>query len=508
MFKYTSIFCLIVCLSWAQRPSNYYSKSQTVIGSKINQSPINATTFTFKNSIYDLFHDSLTNKLFFTTRAKDPTGKVYTNTAFQFCLDADSDSILWVNEARKFEITKTNDYLFFSSDEKTGRFNKRSGFEQYEYPSKIVFADAKNKIGLSFNKLNSINNTENLKCINLEDGNIKWSSDITRMFDWNEVKYLNDSILLIAASGLHGVNVKNGQTWSHNLITGDDKLRKFIFSPITAESSTLGKPSFVSSSLEYVATQISSNILVDGDYIYFAAKDKLICVNNSGKLIWSTDLSASPTSKSFLFINGNDLSLFNLGVASFKDRIIEYGKPYLIGMNKLTGSVNFNQMLSIYNSPVDFKIINGMLFVSTREKMYQFNISNGNMEFMLEFNEQQYGRFLGFVDGDDYYVEKEGFYVNLNFINDKSTYFKTDHGKVYGLEKNAIAYEYQISELYELDKRYKKLRFLNQKDDTYVVSANWELLAKFKTGTKCIFIKDKLYYPVGKQLHVIKLNDL
>jgi hypothetical protein len=508
MLRCFTLFSLFISFAWGQKPSLYYSKKQTEIGSRTDLKPVQATTFSFSAPFYDAFYDSTTSRLFFSTRAKDPTGKVFSNNAFQYCLDVTNDSILWINDVKKYDISRINDYLFFSGEEKTSRFNKKSGFEQYEYPSKIVFTDAKNKIGLSFNKLNSINSVENLKCISLDDGNLKWSCDITRQFDWNEARYLNDSILLIAASGLHGVNIKNGTTWSHPLITGDDKMKKFVFSPITEESSTLGKASFVSSPLESVVTQISSNILVEEDRIYFAGKDKLICVNHSGKLIWSSDISVSPTGKSFLFINGNDISLFNLGVAAFKERIVDYGKPYLIGMNKMTGAVNFNQSLSIFNSPVDFKISNGTLFVSTREKMYQFNIANGDMLFMLEFNERQYGRFQGFVDGDNYFVEKEGFYVSLNFINDKSTYFMTDHGKIYGLEKNEIAYEYQVAELFELDKKYKNVRLLNQKDNTWVVSKNWELMAKLKTGTKVIIANNKLYYPVGRLLHVIRLNDL
>lgn len=510
MFKYLAVLlCLTIhWISEAQLTPGQYTLKKEVIGQRFNATEIYGKTFRFSHNFYDAFYDSTSNRLFFSTRAKDASGKVYSNIAFQYCLDVETDSILWTNEAHKFDITKTNDYLFFSNDEKTTRFNKRSGFEQYDYPSRIFFTDARNKLGFCFNKSGSVNGSENLKCIYLEDGNVKWMNTINRDFDWNEIKYLNDSILLIASGGLHGVNLKTGDTWSHPLITGDTQLKKFVFSPIAPESSTLGKDPFLSSPLENVVTQLSSNILIDQDRIYLAGKDNLICVNTKGELLWRYDLTANPASKSFLYINGNDLSLFNLGVASFKDRIIEYGKPFLTGLDKLTGKVSFNQSLSIFSSPVDFRIMDTTLFVATREKMYQFNIANGNMMYMLEFNEQQYGRFTGFIDGDKYYVEKEGFYVSLNFINDKSTYFKTDHGKVYGLEKNEILYEYQISELFELDKKTDRYRFLNKKDESYVVSPNWELLARLKTGSNVMQIKNKIYYPAERKLHIISLNDV
>lgn len=499
--------CLIVHLG-AISQTNFYTKKQNSIGQTNALVPISATTFSFGYSFYDALYDSTSKRLYFSTRAKDATGKVFTNTAYQFCLDVSNDSIVWTNEVHKFELSKINHYLFYSNETKTGRFNKRSGFEQYEYPSRIFFTDDATQLGLTYNNKGNADGEERLKCLQLEDGSLRWSSAISRAFDWNEVKYLNDSVLLVAASGIHGIHLRTGKTWSHPLITGDTNLKRMVFSPITPESSTLGKPPFLGSPLENVVTQLSSNILMDGNRIYYAGKDKLLCLDDKGQLLWSTDISVSPTSKSFLFINGNDLSLFNLGVASFKDRIIEYGKPYLIGMDKLSGKVNFNQSLSLFNSPVDFKIEANTLFVATREKMYQFNIANGDMMYMLEFNERQYGRFLGFVDGNSYCVEKEGFYVTLNFINDKSIYFKTDHGKVYGLEKNEIAYEYQISELFELDVKTKNYRLLNQKDDTYIVSSNWELVAKLKTGSKAMYLNDKLYYPVGRQLHVIKLNEI
>ena len=37
---------------------------------------------------------------------------------------------------------------------------------------------------------------------------------------WNDILYLNDSIVLIVAAGLHAINIKNGTGWDYIAITG------------------------------------------------------------------------------------------------------------------------------------------------------------------------------------------------------------------------------------------------------------------------------------------------
>jgi hypothetical protein len=100
-------------------------------------------------------------------------------------------------------------------------------------------------------------------------------------------------------------------------------------------------------------------------------------------------------------------------------------------------------------------------------------------------------------------VEKEGYFVPLNFINDNVIYFKSSHGKVYGVEGGQIQYEYHESELYQYDTKLVGFRFIKQKFKSYILNANFELVAILDTQDPSFVIKDKLYYKSGRKLNVL-----
>src|SRR5690606_1196566 len=70
-------------------------------------------------------------------------------------------------------------------------------------------------------KIQASKSKENmLEGIDLITGKPIWQREISREYSWNDVFYLNDSILLIAAAGLHTLNIFDGTGWDYNTITG------------------------------------------------------------------------------------------------------------------------------------------------------------------------------------------------------------------------------------------------------------------------------------------------
>ncbi|MCB0410182.1 MAG: hypothetical protein KDD29_08175, partial [Flavobacteriales bacterium] len=78
-----------------------------------------------------------------------------------------------------------------------------------------------------------------------------------------------------------------------------------------------------------------------------------------------------------------------------------------------------------------------------------------------------------------------------------------DHGKVYGVEGGRIQYEYHESELYKYDKKFKNYKLIRQKFKTYVLNANFELVAVLDTDVPATVVKDKLLYFHGVRMNVL-----
>ncbi|MGE0566440.1 MAG: hypothetical protein AB7O73_00710, partial [Bacteroidia bacterium] len=427
----------------------------------------------------------------------------FKNNGYQFAYSCKGDSFLWINDVRKFDILPLNSHLLISSDVSTSWFNEENGLERHTHSKKLVYADEVTLTGLYYETAEKGKQKSKLTACNLENGTVKFSVEVPLEFDWTEVLKVNDSILLIAASGLHGLNLNSGKIWSISDVTGENNTQKLIQSIINPNAFRVKQSSFLSSEKENVITQICSNILRHEDKIYFAGKTNLFCLSINGELNWKVDLGANPTSKSALFVNNGKLYMLNLGVANFKEIQVVYGSPFFMQLDLDSGKVLFNHTLPMFAYPVDFKITATDLVLAGKNNLYLIDLKDGRFYNEIDVNELRYGNFQEFVNGDQYYVEMEGYFVPLNFINDNAIYFHSDHGKVYGVEGGRIQYEYHESELYKFDKKFKGYKLIRQKFKTYVLNSNFELVAVLDTDVPATVVKDKLLYFHGVRLNVL-----
>ena len=497
-------FWLIASSAIGQNLSNSYQVMRTDLGQLYDGSQISVKTYSFNYSIYDKQVDSTRKSIYFTVREKDASGKFYRNNGYQFAFDTNKDTILWVNDVRKFDIADNMDeLLMISSDVSTSKFNKNTGLEQFQHQTKLVFVDPKQKMGLTYSIPTKPDEKKVLKGVSLENGNTLFTTNIPNDFDWAEAIKANDSILLISSSGLYGLNIRSGSTWSVTDVTGEKNHEKQIQSIINPNAFRVQQSSNLESAAEDVITQICSNILIEGENVYFAGKNNLYCIAYStGKVNWQLDISKYAVSKSALFLQGGKLFMLNLGVANFKVNQIVYGAPFLMQVDPSTGTMNYNNPLPMFKYPIDFQIGTDLVLAG-KNNLYFINLSDGKFFNEIDVNELRYGNFTEFVSGNDYYVEKETYFVPLNFINDNVVYFHSTHGKIYGVEGGRIQYEYHESELYKYDTKFKGNKLIKQKFKTYVLNSNFELVGVLDMEDKGVVTNDKLYFFSGRRLHVL-----
>ena len=478
----------------------------TTIGiSAISINTIVAKTFNFNYPVYNYKLDTLTNQLIFSARQRgDAGGSLYLSRGFFGAISCPHDSINWVNESSLFDLNITGNNLLVSNDVKTVKYNKIHGYDEIRYDARIIHTSSKYNRGLMYSKTEE----DVVNCVSLAAGNITWSCTIPKNEDWVDTKQLNDSVLLIAANGLHAVNMKTGLQWSYPLSTSTKTNRSLIYS--AAKYLTIQKISSVikTSKEENLVTQIASNILKDESMVYFASKEKLIAVTHAGKLVWQVDLKTYPVSKMFISKTDSTLILLNFGLATHSNNFVTWGKPFIITIDPATGRIMNQFDLSNIENLVDFVMTDKSVVFASKDGIQEAKPGSTSLKTVIALSEHKYGEFVEFINGSEYYIIKEGYFVPLNFINDNLIYFKTDNNKIYGIEGDNLLYEYHFTELFKLDKKLKDKTILINEDKTLIISNNFELLFTLNTTARSLVTKDRIYFVDQQKIHVLNVKDL
>jgi outer membrane protein assembly factor BamB len=477
----------------------------TSIGkSAISINTISAKTFNLDYPLFAYKLDTLSDQIIFSARQTSDAGSQYFSRGIFASLSCKKDSVKWLNESSLYDINISGNNLLLSNDIKTVKYNKLYGYDEFKYPSKIIYTFPQQNRGLIYSRTED----DILNCINLSTGNVSWSATIPKKADWVDTQFFNDSNLLIAASGIHAVNIKKGLLWSYPLVTSVTTNKSLIYS--SAKHNTIHKISTAirTSSEENVITQLASNILKDEKHIYFAGKEKMIALNHDGGIAWEIDLRNYPVSKMLISKTDSSFTLVNFGMAMHGDNFIIWGKPFILSIDPMSGKILNQFDLSNIENLVDFIKTDKSLIFAGKGVILEAKPGVSNLNTVLSLSGNKYGEFTEFINGDEYYTFKEGHFVPLNFINDNLIYFKTDNNKIYGIDGENLKYEYHFTELYQFDKKIQDKTILKSQDKTLITSSNFELLFILNTTDNSIFYKNKLYFFNDRKIHVLNMSDL
>lgn len=472
--------------------------------SAISINTISAKTLNFEYPLFDCYFDSLTQLLFFSGKQKTEQLNQLMSRNYFGAISAASNAIKWFNESVLFDIDLSGGCLLLSNENRTVRYNKSLGYDEFKFPARFIYYIPKTQLGLMYT--NKDNTT--IQCVNLKTGTIKWSCAISGQEDWVDIKLINDSILLLAANGLHAIHPEKGLLWSQSLSTSVLTNKSLIYS--LAKQNSLEKVSQVIHTAldENRVTQLASNILYDGNSIYFASREKFISLDLNGRQLWQLDLRNYPISKMYISKTDSSIILVNFGLAAHSDNLVNWGKPFVLILNPLTGSITNQYDLSKISNLADFMNTKRSLIFAGKDEILDAIPGESELKTILSLNENKYGKFVEFIDGNQYYIFKEGYYVPLNFINDNLIYFKTDNNKIYGVEGDYIQYEYHFTELYELQHKFDGMTMLTNAEKTIITSGNFELLFTFDLSDRTLLSKDKIYFIGEKRITILNKSDL
>ncbi len=151
-----------------------------------------------------------------------------------------------------------------------------------------------------------------------------------------------------------------------------------------------------------VWSDMTSNILIENNLLFFSAKDQFVCVDTeTGSKLWSIFLPEKETAKAFIHFDGDNIVLVNTGSCKNEGKIIKYGKPYIAKYEKSTGNQAFFNELNVKSPINDIQITENGYFLISDETFSHYDI-NGNEKARLRYDSEsaheKYGNFRFFPD--------------------------------------------------------------------------------------------------------------
>jgi outer membrane protein assembly factor BamB len=457
--------------------------------SAVSVNEIQATALRFEYPVRDYVFDTISNLFFVSGKQQGDLSDQVLVKGF-FAAVNQSNKVKWIVESSLYDLEFGGGQLIVSNEERSVKFNKQAGYDELNLSGRVVLTF--NNAGLGF--VYKSRYGEELDCVDLKTGTRIWTTMLPGGQDWVDHQQINDSLVFIAASGLHAIHLKKGLLWSIPFSTAISTAKALTYS--LAKHSTIQNISHVIHTAveENLVTQLASNILVNNGNVILASKDQCTALNFQGQELWHLDLKNYPISKMLLIKTETTILLVNFGLAMHSDRFVSWGKPFILELDPNNGNILHQHDLSIINNLADFVQSGNSFVFAGKDEVLSVATGATVLKSMLSISPGTYGRFIEFVDGNEHYTFKEGYCVPLNFINGNLIYFKTDNNKIYGVDGDYIQYEYHFTELFRLLGKFDNKKLLTNGKKTILISENYELLYELYTAAPVLISKEKIYF--------------
>jgi outer membrane protein assembly factor BamB len=335
-------------------------------------------------------YDLLTN----TIKSSEKLGNAYT-TVLDNCL-----------------MSFTNKKIKGGYNRVTTYYDLKTGKPIWHTEDNLAFIDRSQKIAITceIHQQNFKDKPYILTGIDVETGQKKWTMPLNFPFGLDfllggggypgKAMYLNDSTILIRASGLHAINIKTGASWQYKVETGL-KVKKTNTITTLPNGMTLRQDAvsynfktgfgYLYPDAYDALTGLHSNLVKDNAdaRLYFASKDDIACLDYQGHNIWSYPFPEKSGSTSTLSIVDSFIYVINYGSASTSGGIINYGQPFIAAFNKKNGQKKFftpmldNEMIQY----LGFK--NNLIYLLFNGKIAAYSLENGEQKFITTFAKKE-----------------------------------------------------------------------------------------------------------------------
>ncbi|MDR2972153.1 MAG: PQQ-like beta-propeller repeat protein [Bacteroidales bacterium] len=391
----------------------------------------------------------------------------------------------------------------------------------------IYFANPKYNVGVAYEYLSAGEGyyTNNLFGVDLLKSKILWKRNINRGLGWNDYFYLNDSTLMVVASGLHTINIKTGKGWDYHAITGliikpDNSaiagavIGGIIGGIIGGLISGMYVIPIIYTPLQTgddIIRDIASNALIDNNFIYFAFKDTIVKLKKeSGEVVWKNSFMKDLTSNSLLFMDDTMVYMVNKGFAVKMERPVMFGETFIAAFDKQTGEQKYLSLLnnecgSIY----DYKLIDNELYLLFQNGIRKYSIETGTKIAENLISRMTFGALTNFVGNDIFIENKNGYFLNINQFDLGDIHAQTSLNDIYFFD-NPLNTTYSIGDrkIWKFYFEYKDYKLIAQHQKTLIIDNDGKKIAEVAFSSNAFIIDNILYEKRDKSVVAIDLQSI
>lgn len=458
--------------------------------------PVTATRYVAPGKIYQWHWDGASENLLLELRETNKKGTAFLNVGTLTMIDLESKDVKWTRKINynTSQLNQQGNYYFLTNN-KNQRLDPETGNTLWEGKLDFYFIEPQLNIGLGYPILSTSNK---LSAVDLANGRLLWEKKIDRTYGWDDAYMLNDSILLIAVNGFHAINLLNGKEWNYKAKTTKEEIGKMIGVNLVGMLFGALTDSYFYQDQPDVASDMSSNLLIDPDgHILHASRDKISRIGTQGNILWSNPLPEKITSSSSLLLIDSVVYLINRGYAQYNGEFAMIGDPYLAAFNLENGKGKYLIRIPEKKEFIrHYQVINDMLFILFEDKIATYRLSDGSFikesKLTLQKKEEL-----------DAFIQPEGIYLKQNdrlftdLADDFGNYnlIKTTGGRVFVMNDSLETFiTLDNEELFYKIIDNPQYTLISQNDTDYVVlDASDRAQASF-TGSANMFLRDNLIF--------------
>lgn len=503
---------LTLCCVYAGEHGSIPVKDIIIGRSYKSNADIRARRFDFPERIDRWSINDSTHMLTLQLRGASGDGKELKDTGNIVLVDLKGKRIIR-NQQVDYSQSTIDQYdhvLIQTTGNKFNCLNSTMGGNMWSAKNAICYVNPAKMIGAGYKYTDSGDLTNSFEGIDLTTGRTLWKRTIKRDYHVNEVMPLNDSVIIVSANGLHGINLKTGQGWDYNARTG----KKDYTGTVAANVFNLAFSILLGTEYEIVTghdliTDVGSNTLIDSTGIYLADKESVVRLDEFGNVLWKSSLPTQMVSRSTLFIKDNLVCMVNDGFATYNNELTNYGKTFIAGFSKDTGKRVFLSKVG-YNKEqiLSYEIQKDTLFVLSKNRIFKYSLADGSELWEQPFKTDTIGELTQFSEtgpvarGDsDTMKPLLTDSANVYVFNNKDQLLALDH--LFNIKK-AIPND----ELYYCYLQTKGYSFIDNGAGTLVTNSKNKLLAELDISANTLLVGTKLYEVQGNSLVEIELKEI
>lgn len=506
-----ALFCLFGLTVFGQKGVNISYGDRVVGKNHLVNKDIVAKEALFPERIHDFYYDSVSNCLTVQLRGTSKNGKWLNNKGHIALYDLTQNKIKWSKKIsyQQSGIEQHNNLIIQTIQNKSYCLDFETGNNKWEIKNSIYYVDPYQNIGIGYRNDSFSGASNTVEGIDLQSGAVVWQRQINREYGWNDILHLNDSTIIIVASGLHLINVRNGTGWDYHTITGQKDYTANVATNVAGVALGVLTGTFVTTTGHDLIREVVSNVWLDSASVYIASREKLTRLNHRGDIIWTTPLDKSLMSKSSIFVSDSTLFMVNRGYAFMGYRQLNYGSPFFATFDINTGKQRFLNIISKKKDPISYyRTDKDVLLVVFKNRILKYSMSDGALINERLFDVETSGE-LKFFIGNDVYQLSDSTFHSITSSGSKSYFVYTEKGYILEVDNNfEVLNQIYPNSYYVYYFKTENFKFLDMGEVTAVIDNENNQVATLDISRRTIRIGSKIFFIQGSSLVGVELDDI